>query len=92
MGTNLMQFKDDLSQNNWHVFVIFLIYNFRLLFAAAVYYFVMLRAVKKLLDFLFLRCFSLVPFTFVFQCCLKCYFFWLKNGNSVFQFRFVNSL
>ena len=39
MGSKFTQLKTDLSQNNWLVFVVFLIYNFHLSFAA-LYYFV----------------------------------------------------
>ena len=39
MGTKLTQLKTDLSQNNWLVFVVFLMYKFHLAFAA-LYYFV----------------------------------------------------
>ena len=34
MGTKFTQLKTDLSQNNWLVFVVFLMYNFHLSFAA----------------------------------------------------------
>ena len=39
MGSKFTQLKTDLSQNNWLLFVVFLIYNFHLSFAA-LYYFV----------------------------------------------------
>ena len=39
MGSKFTQLKTDLSQNNWLVFVVFLIYNFHLFFAA-LYYFI----------------------------------------------------
>ena len=39
MGTKFTQLKTDLSQNNWLVFVVFLMYNFHLSFAV-LYYFV----------------------------------------------------
>ena len=48
MGTNLTQFKYDLSQNEWLVFVVVLIYDFDLSFATP-YYFVTWRAEKRLL-------------------------------------------
>ena len=39
MGTTFTQLKNDLSQNNWHVFVVFFMYHFHLSLAA-LYYFV----------------------------------------------------
>ena len=39
MGTKFTQSKKNLSQNNWLVFVVFLMYNFHLSLAA-LYYFV----------------------------------------------------
>ena len=39
MGTKFTQLKTDLSQNNWLVFVVFLMYNFHISFAMP-YYFV----------------------------------------------------
>ena len=42
MGTKFTQLKTEISQNNWLVFVVFLMYNFHLSFAAntTLYYFV----------------------------------------------------
>ena len=34
MGTKFTQLKNDLSQDNWLVFVVFLMYNFHLSLAA----------------------------------------------------------
>ena len=51
MGSKFTQLKADLAQNNWLVFVVFLMYNFHLSFAA-LYYFVGQRKIK-LSDFFF---------------------------------------
>ena len=61
MGTKFTQLKTDLSQNNWLVFVVFLMYNFHLSFAV-LYYFVGQR--KNYL----ISSFKLV-FTCVFHLC-----------------------
>ena len=64
MGTKFTQLKTDLSQNNWLVFVVFLMYNFHLSFAV-LYYFVERRK-NYLISSLnwFLRVF----FTFMVSC------------------------
>ena len=36
MGTKFTQLKNDLSQDNWLVFVVFLMYNFHLSLAALI--------------------------------------------------------
>ena len=51
MGTKFTQSKDDLSQNNWLVFIVFLMYNFHLSLTALSVLFC--QAVKKLSDFFF---------------------------------------
>ena len=61
MGTKFSLLKSDLSQNNWLVFVVFLMYNFHLSFAV-LYYFVGRR--KNYL----ISSFKLV-FTCVFHLC-----------------------
>ena len=70
MGIKFTQLKNDLSQDNWLVFVVFLMYNFHLSLAA-LYNFVGRR--KKLSEFLLLNWFLLVFFTLMVWCFLKCY-------------------
>ena len=63
MTINLAQLENDLSQNNWLVFVLFFsIYNFKLSFTAMCY----LSHAKKLSDFLFLNRFLVMSFRFYF--------------------------
>ena len=69
MGTKFTQLKTDLSQNNWLVFAVLLMYNFHLSFAA-LYYFVGRRKNYLISSFkLVLHVF----FTFVVSCFRKCY-------------------
>ena len=63
MIINLTQLKDDLSQNNSLVFLVFFsIYNFHLSFTVLYY----LSHAKKLSDFLFLNCFLDYVFSLLF--------------------------
>ena len=86
MGTKFTQLKTGLSQNNWLVFVVFLMYNFHLSFAA-LYYFVGRRKNYRISSFIgFYVCFL----TFRVSCFRKCYPLRYKNENSV-VFGFVLS-
>ena len=69
MGTKFAQLKTDLSQNNWLVFVVFLMYNFHLSFAV-LYYFVGRRKNYLISSF---KLVLPVFFTFVVWCFRKCY-------------------
>ena len=71
MGTKFTQLKNDLSKNNWLVFVMFMMYNFHLSLVALYNYF--RRAAKKLSEFLLLNWFLHVFFTFMVCCFLECY-------------------
>ena len=59
MGTKFTQLKSDLSQNNWLVFVVFLMYKLSSFFHRAVLFH---WAAKKLSDFI-------LVFTCVFHLC-----------------------
>ena len=87
MGTNLMQFKDDLSQNNWHVFVIFLIYNFRLLFAAAVL-FCHAACSEETIRFLVFKVFFTCAFHFYFPMLSQVLFLMVKKWKFCFSVSF----
>ena len=70
MGTKFTQLKTDLSQNNWLVFVVFLMYKLSSFFRRVVSF---CWAAKKLSDFFFYFGFLHVFFTFVVWCFRKCY-------------------
>ena len=83
MGTNLTQFKYDLSQCNWLVMAFCRLFDLQLLsFIRCILLFCRAVRGEKTIRFLAFSRILLVPFAIILRCFLKCYLLQQKCGNS----------